>query len=175
VEPFLEDPDFDEDKLQAMIAAGTSAEEVIRFALQSGRLSQHEETSSYDKTKLQMKGVTANWGTESEVGDISGGSTSSQASFVTASSIISADETGPAAASALPETHPYFKVYENLYYLLVQVEDMSASDKWPGFVLTKEGEDFVEQNANLFKYDLCYNPTRFESWQKLAKLYDEVQ
>ncbi|CAN5976218.1 unnamed protein product [Sphagnum jensenii] len=126
VEPFLEDPDFDEDKLQAMIAAGTSAEEVIRFALQSGRLSQHEETSSYDKTKLQMK-----------------------------------------------ETHPYFKVYENLYYLLVQVEDMSASDKWPGFVLTKEGEDFVEQNANLFKYDLCYNPTRFESWQKLAKLYDE--
>jgi hypothetical protein len=163
VEPFLEDPDFDEDKLQAMIAAGTSAEEVIRFALQSGRLSQHEETSSYDKT------------IEPEVGDISGGSTSSQASFVTASSIISADETGPAAASALPETHPYFKVYENLYYLLVQVEDMSASDKWPGFVLTKEGEDFVEQNANLFKYDLCYNPTRFESWQKLAKLYDEVQ
>lgn len=52
---------------------------------------------------------------------------------------------------------------------------MSATDKWPGFVLTKEGEEFVEQNANLFKYDLLYNPLRFESWQRLANIYDEVR
>jgi calcineurin-binding protein cabin-1 len=40
--------------------------------------------------------------------------------------------------------------------------------------LKKEGEDFVEQSANIFKYDLLYNPLRFESWQKLSNLYDEV-
>lgn len=51
---------------------------------------------------------------------------------------------------------------------------MSASDKWPGFVLTKEGEEFVQTNSNFFKYDLCYNPMRFESWQRLAKVFDEV-
>lgn len=52
---------------------------------------------------------------------------------------------------------------------------MSASEKWPGFVLTKEGEEFVQTNANYFKYDLCYNPMRFESWLKLAKILDEVK
>lgn len=51
---------------------------------------------------------------------------------------------------------------------------MSATDKWPGFVLTKEGEEFVQQNAKLFKYDLMYNPLRFESWQRLGNIYDEV-
>lgn len=70
---------------------------------------------------------------------------------------------------------PYLEVYCNLYYLLAQSEEMSATDKWAGFVLTNEGEEFVEQNANLFKYDLLYNPMRFESWQKLANLYDEVK
>ncbi|ERN03626.1 hypothetical protein AMTR_s00042p00226140 [Amborella trichopoda] len=67
----------------------------------------------------------------------------------------------------------YQDVYGNLYYFLAQAEEMNATDKWPGFVLTKEGEEFVEQNANLFKYDLLYNPFRFESWQRLANIYDE--
>jgi len=31
----------------------------------------------------------------------------------------------------------------------------------------------LQQNANLFKFDLLYNPLRFESWQKLANIYDE--
>jgi calcineurin-binding protein cabin-1 len=57
--------------------------------------------------------------------------------------------------------------------LLAQSEEVSASDKWPGFVLTKEGEEFEQQNTNLFKYDLLYNPLRFESWEKLGNIYDE--
>lgn len=72
-------------------------------------------------------------------------------------------------------SQPYLEVYCNLYYLLAQSEEMSATDKWPGFVLTKEGEEFVQQNAHLFKYDLMYNPLRFESWQRLANIYDEVK
>lgn len=72
-------------------------------------------------------------------------------------------------------SQPYLEVYCNLYYLLAQSEEMSATDKWPGFVLTKEGEEFVQQNGNLFKYDLMYNPLRFESWQRLANIYDEVK
>nr|CAD1841790.1 unnamed protein product [Ananas comosus var. bracteatus] len=68
---------------------------------------------------------------------------------------------------------PYLEVYANLYYFIAQAEDNSATDKYAGFVLKKEGEEFVEQNANLFKYDLLYNPLRFESWQKLANIYDE--
>ncbi|KAM0859920.1 hypothetical protein ACQ4PT_046877 [Festuca glaucescens] len=66
-------------------------------------------------------------------------------------------------------------VYGNLYHYIAQAEDISASDKYTGFVLKKEGGEFVEQSANLFKYDLLYNPLRFESWQKLANLYDEVE
>ncbi|XP_068647535.1 calcineurin-binding protein 1 [Aristolochia californica] len=75
--------------------------------------------------------------------------------------------------SSAVSNYPYLDVYGNLYYLLAQAEEMTASDKWPGFVLTKEGEDFVEQNAHLFKYDLLYNPLRFETWQRLAHIYDE--
>ncbi|KDP34142.1 hypothetical protein JCGZ_07713 [Jatropha curcas] len=67
----------------------------------------------------------------------------------------------------------YLDVYCNLYYFLAMSEEMNATDKWPGFVLTKEGEEFVQQNAKLFKYDLLYNPLRFESWQRLANIYDE--
>lgn len=68
---------------------------------------------------------------------------------------------------------PYRDVYCNLYYFLALSEEMSATDKWAGFVLTKDGEEFVEQNARLFKYDLLYNPLRFESWERLANIYDE--
>lgn len=68
---------------------------------------------------------------------------------------------------------PYMEVYRDLYYLLAQSEETSATDKWPGFVLTKEGEDYVEQSANVSKYDLMFNPLRFESWQRLANVYDE--
>ncbi|XP_051137267.1 calcineurin-binding protein 1 [Andrographis paniculata] len=75
--------------------------------------------------------------------------------------------------SSLDSSNPYQEVYRNLYYFLAQSEEMSATDKWAGFVLTKEGEDFVENNANLFKYDLLYNPLRVESWQRLANLFDE--
>ncbi|MED6221738.1 Calcineurin-binding protein cabin-1 [Stylosanthes scabra] len=73
----------------------------------------------------------------------------------------------------LKRSEPYLEVYGNLYYFLALSEEMSATDKWPGFVLTKEGEEFVEQNAKLFKYDLMYNPLRFESWQRLGNIYDE--
>ncbi|KAI3756000.1 hypothetical protein L1987_55812 [Smallanthus sonchifolius] len=70
-------------------------------------------------------------------------------------------------------SEPYMDVYRNLYYLLAQSEEMSATDKWAGFVLTKEGEEFVQQTAKLFKYDLLLNPSRFESWKSLATIYDE--
>ncbi|OEL37163.1 hypothetical protein BAE44_0001817 [Dichanthelium oligosanthes] len=70
-------------------------------------------------------------------------------------------------------SEPYSDVYGNLYYYIAQAEDISATDKHAGFVLKKEGEEFVEQSANIFKYDLLYNPLRFESWQKLSNLYDE--
>nr|XP_016504943.1 PREDICTED: uncharacterized protein LOC107822878 [Nicotiana tabacum] len=76
-------------------------------------------------------------------------------------------------ASSKGSSEPYLEVYSNLYYLLAQSEEMNATDKWAGFVLTKEGEEFVQQNANLIKYDLIYNLLRLESWQKLANIYDE--
>ncbi|KAG6608101.1 Calcineurin-binding protein 1, partial [Cucurbita argyrosperma subsp. sororia] len=75
--------------------------------------------------------------------------------------------------SVLGSSESYVEVYSNLYFFLAQSEEMSATDKYPGFVLTKEGEEFVQHNASLFKYDLLYNPLRFESWQKLAHIYDE--
>ncbi|XP_074317370.1 calcineurin-binding protein 1 [Silene latifolia] len=74
---------------------------------------------------------------------------------------------------SLGSCEPYMDVYSNLYYLLAQSEESSAIDKRPGFVLTKEGEDFMEQSAKLSKFDLLFNPLRFESWQRLANIYDE--
>ncbi|XP_039139990.1 calcineurin-binding protein 1 isoform X1 [Dioscorea cayenensis subsp. rotundata] len=89
--------------------------------------------------------------------------------------ILFADGRGPESfkTSLTASTQPYNEVYGNLYYLMAQAEETSATDKYPGFVLKKEGEEFVQVNANLFKYDLLYNPLRFESWQKLANIYDE--
>ncbi|XP_009417134.2 calcineurin-binding protein 1 isoform X1 [Musa acuminata AAA Group] len=75
--------------------------------------------------------------------------------------------------SSVVSSEQYLEVYGNLYYLMAQAEEISAIDKYAGFVLKKEGEEFVEQSANLFKYDLLYNPLQFESWQKLANIYDE--
>ncbi|KAL8264591.1 hypothetical protein R6Q59_022721 [Mikania micrantha] len=75
--------------------------------------------------------------------------------------------------TTIESSEPYMDVYRNLYYLLAQSEEMSATDKWAGFVLTKEGEEFVQQTAKLFKYDLLFNPSRFESWKSLATIYDE--
>ncbi|XP_042375103.1 calcineurin-binding protein 1-like isoform X1 [Zingiber officinale] len=75
--------------------------------------------------------------------------------------------------SSIVSSEQYLEVYGNLYYFIAQAEEISAIDKYAGFVLKKEGEEFVEQSANLFKYDLLYNPLRFESWQKLANIYDE--
>ncbi|KAM1022369.1 hypothetical protein ACFX15_042521 [Malus domestica] len=75
--------------------------------------------------------------------------------------------------SPVGSSEPYLDVYCNLYYFLALSEEMNATDKWPGFVLTKEGEEFVQHNAKLFKYDLLYNPLRFESWQRLGNIYDE--
>ena len=40
-----------------------------------------------------------------------------------------------------PNIEPYSEVHGNLYHILAQVEEMSATDKFPLFVLTKEGED----------------------------------
>lgn len=76
-------------------------------------------------------------------------------------------------ASSAESTEPNLDVYSNLYYLLALSEETRATDKWAGFILTKEGEDFIEQNSKLFKYDLLYNRYHFESWQRLANLYDE--
>jgi calcineurin-binding protein cabin-1 len=45
-----------------------------------------------------------------------------------------------------------------MYYKIAQAEDICANDKYTGFALQKEGGELVEQSANLFKYDLLYNP-----------------
>ena len=54
------------------------------------------------------------------------------------------------------------RVYGNLYYLMAQAEETSATDKYAGFVLRKEVEEFVEQSANLLKYDMLQSPAFWE-------------
>ncbi|CAM6113955.1 unnamed protein product [Calypogeia fissa] len=146
VDHFLDDLEFDEEKLHKMVVSGKSLSDVIEFALKvpSSELSRLEK-----ETSRPGEGVN-----DSQ----SNGSACNPASV---------------SGSAVDHGEPYLEVYGNLYYLVSEVEDISASEKWAGFVLTKEGEDFVEQNAKLLKYDLCFNPLRFESWYKLAKIYDE--
>ncbi|XP_024373289.1 calcineurin-binding protein 1 isoform X1 [Physcomitrium patens] len=154
VDMYLEDPDFDEDKLRDMVKSGTSAELVVNFALHSKRREGFASSKSSSLVKIECE-------------------TPATSKASSASPSCKVPERSLPGASAEKESVSYTNVYENLYYLVAQIEDMSASDKWPGFVLTKEGEEFVQTNANYFKYDLCYNPLRFESWLKLAKILDE--
>lgn len=135
VDAFLEDPDFNEEKLRNMVMSGGNRIHIVNYAF--GGIPDNVQVPLTER--------------EFEI-------------YVT--SVIR-------AKSIDPSTEPYSEVYGNLYYILAQVEEMSATDKFPSFVLTKEGEEFVQQNANLFKFDLLYNPLRFESWQKLANIYDE--
>ncbi|XP_057818754.2 calcineurin-binding protein 1 isoform X2 [Cryptomeria japonica] len=139
---FLEDPDFNEEKIRDMAMSGENIEHIVRYAFASG------EDCNNDQTPLTGRTVIAR---ELEM---------CIRSMICGKNIDAS-------------TEPYLEVYTNLYYILAQVEEMSATDKFSSFVLTKEGEEFVQQNASLFKFDLLYNPLRFESWQKLANIYDE--
>lgn len=103
VDIFLEDPDFDEDKLRNVMDSGVSGEQVVTFALRSGRPTQEPEGGGAP---------------DPSVGDVS---TSSQASYVTASSVMSGMDMGPSGVGTQLGKHPYAKVYESLYYLVAQV------------------------------------------------------
>ena len=102
VDLYLEDPEFDEDKLRDMIISGTSAEQVINHALHSRR----QQGSVIPKSGAVVK-------IESDAP-----ATSKPSS---ASSSCTIPERGLSGAGAEKENDPYIKVYENLYYLVAQV------------------------------------------------------
>eukprot|EP00250_Pteridium_aquilinum_P016505 c23135_g1_i3 orf=228-6338(+) len=151
VDNFLDDMDLDESKLSCMIFNHAGIREISGYALKI-----------ISPTKSYGVGTFEEPHTDASVGEKEGNQTDGSHT-----SRMFEDDNDSKKAGL------YQEVYKNLYYLLTQVEEASASDKWPGFVFTKEGEDFVEQNAKLIKYDLMYNIDRFESWHKLASLYDE--
>lgn len=170
VDLFLDDPTFDENKLYTMILDGRTISDILDTAY--GRQAAHG--------KSECQGVL-----EMNRGEFDGADSMSAANsrlkqseaLPLAADISGAEgsESGTRNTEEIAPAHdPYIEVYENLYYLLAQIEDMSASDKWAGYILTKEGEEFIHQNSNLVKYDLIYNPARFESWHRLAHVYDEV-
>ncbi|BBN01208.1 calcineurin-binding protein cabin-1 [Marchantia polymorpha subsp. ruderalis] len=177
VEGFLDDPEFEEENFSDMVLSGRCPSQIVDFAL---NLHLGAPDVEEDRVSEQSKGNAAKQ-TETgkvnllESGDAMDTGMHAETSVTMAVSDSSKRQTNEAS---LPDVHPnreepYLEVYENLYHFVSEIEDISASDKWAGFVLTKEGEEFVEQNAKLLKYDLCYNPLRFESWNKLAKIYDE--
>lgn len=179
VEGFLDDPEFEEENFSDMVLSGRCPSQIVDFAL---NLHLGAPDVEEDRVSEQSKGNAAKQ-TETgkvnllESGDAMDTGMHAETSVTMAVSDSSKRQTNEAS---LPDVHPnreepYLEVYENLYHFVSEIEDISASDKWAGFVLTKEGEEFVEQNAKLLKYDLCYNPLRFESWNKLAKIYDEVR
>lgn len=155
VDGFLDDLELDEDKLSSMVLSGNDIKEVLSYALRTPLGSTYPSEGGSNRVIRMSSSNVDGHATESE--DFSAGGS-------LANKVPNHDHT---------ISGPYNEVYGNLYYLLSQVEEMCASDKLPGFVFTKEGEDFVEQNVKLFKYDLLYNPLRFESWRKLANLFDE--
>lgn len=158
VDTILDGMDFDEGKLSCMVLNHVGIREILGYALR---------TPSYTTSILEGQGGggTFEGSTMSPIDVIVGEKKGSQAVESHPNHMCDDDDS---MKSGL-----YEEVHGNLYYLLTQVEETCASDKWPGFVFTKEGEEFVEQNARLFKYDLLYNFSRFESWHKLANLFDE--
>ena len=107
VDLYLEDPDFDEDKLRDMIISGKSAEQVVNYALHSRR----QGGSVISKSGVVVK-------IESDTPDTSKPSSASSACKV--------PERFLPGAGAETETDPYIKVYENLYYLVAQVFYLSS-------------------------------------------------
>jgi hypothetical protein len=102
VDLYLEDPDFDEDKLRDMIKSGTSAEQVINHALHSRR----QEGSVIPKSGAVVK-------IESDTLATSKSSSTSSSCKI--------PERCLSGAGAETENDLYIKVYENLYYLVAQV------------------------------------------------------
>lgn len=102
VDLYLEDPDFEEDKVRDMIKSGTSAEQVVNHALHSRR----HEGSAISKSGALVK-------IDSDT------PTAFKASSASTSCKIP-DRCFPGAGSEA-ENSPYITVYENLYYLVAQV------------------------------------------------------
>ncbi|KAK9806174.1 hypothetical protein WJX72_004313 [[Myrmecia] bisecta] len=72
-----------------------------------------------------------------------------------------------------------WQVYNNLYFMLavLQAEPDSVLPADSSLVQPAQAEAMharLEEYASLAKYDLCYNPQRFFSWDKLAGLYREA-
>lgn len=102
VDLYLEDPDFDEDKLRDLIKSGTSAEQVVNYALHSRR----EVDSAILKSGSLLK-------IESDA--------PAHSNFSTASSSCKIPDKFLPGAGVEAENGPYTTVYANLYYLVAQV------------------------------------------------------
>lgn len=102
VDLYLEDPDFDEDKLRGTIKSGASAEQVVNYALHSRR----QEGSAISKSGALVK-------IESDIPAASKASS--------ASSSCKIPDRFLRGAGAEVESGPYITVYSNLYYLVAQV------------------------------------------------------
>ncbi|KAH7425899.1 hypothetical protein KP509_11G076900 [Ceratopteris richardii] len=148
IDAFLDNSNLDENKVSSMILNHADVREVLEYALRGTSSNKCSGNGNVEVSNSQCA-YEVNRTNGSSVSQIHYGKDTDM------------------------QSNTYLEVFKNLYYLLAQIEEGSASDKWPGFVLTKEGEEFVEQNAKLIKYDLMYNNMRFESWHKLANLFDE--
>ncbi|KAJ7562157.1 hypothetical protein O6H91_03G056900 [Diphasiastrum complanatum] len=170
IDLFLDDEEFDEEKF-CSLAVSASRTETLKYALQRLEETGHRvgNVQGNNLKYCNASDLAATASQQNAETFLNNGSLKNEKTFTDASPTTGVILNG----NVCDDVEPYNEVYANLYYLLTQVEDMSTSDKWPGFVLTSEGEDFVEQNANLFKFDLLYNPLRFDSWKRLASIYDE--
>lgn len=102
VDLYLEDPDFDEDKLRHMINSASSPEQVVNFALHSRRKENLSISKSGALVKIDIDAPAA----------------------TKVSSAISSSKTPDRClpgAGAEAENGPYTIVYENLYHLVAQV------------------------------------------------------
>ncbi|KAL2642164.1 hypothetical protein R1flu_009751 [Riccia fluitans] len=178
VERFLDDPEFHEEKFSEMVLSGKAPSEIVRFAVKFreavlGDGNELCKQTLNTDTMLHAKQNETNQVNNSEDDDTPNAGTGQEPTGSASTNDLSRRENAEITESDADREDPYLEVYQNLYHFMSEVEDITASDKWAGFVLTQEGEEFVEQNAKLLKYDLCYNPLRYESWNKLAKIYDE--
>lgn len=102
VDLYLEDPDFDEDKLREMIKSATSAEQVVNYALHSRRKEGSAILKAGGSVKIESDSPAA----------------SKPSSALSSCKI--PDRCLP-GAGAEAENGLYSIVYENLYYLVAQV------------------------------------------------------
>ena len=73
-----------------------------------------------------------------------------------------------AALQQAVQDDPDSRVHSQLYHLLAQCQPDMFDDMGEDVILRQEGHEQIQETLLITRYDLCYNPRRYESWERVV-------